>query len=76
MEKETKLSPFPFEGVMSEIEKLQGNRAAIVILEAPNGSTTYLRHNISEEGVANLLRSAYQQRDVVHTEENKADLNH
>jgi len=60
MKENNKPSPYPYEQIMSSISDFQGKRAAIVILENEDGSTTYLRHNISEEDVVSLLKSSYQ----------------
>lgn len=50
---------FPYSKVMAAISELQGERAAIVILQNENGSTTYLRHKISEEDATAILKQTY-----------------
>lgn len=56
---EPTLSPFPYEEIMSAVERVQGDLSAIIILQTPDGGTTYLRHNISKEETAELLREAF-----------------
>jgi len=56
---EPTVSPFPYVEIMDAVSRVQGERAAVVILEAPEGGTTYLRHNISEEDTVAMLKSAY-----------------
>lgn len=67
-------SHYPFEKVMEAIAELQGEKSAIVILQADNGGTSYLRYKISEEDTVNLLKSAYSERNVVNLEENPAEM--
>lgn len=54
-------SPIPYEEIMKAISNLQRDRVAIVILQNPDDTTTYLRHNISKEDMVELLMSAYPQ---------------
>ena len=51
-------SPIPYEKIMeaiSDLQGLQGDRMAIVILQNHDNTTTYLRHNISKEDMVELL---------------------
>lgn len=57
-----KPSPFQFADLMEEIDRVQGTRAAIVILENPDGTTIYLRHNIDQENMVNLLKQSYGEK--------------
>ena len=68
------VSPFPYEEIMEAVSRVQGSRVAIVILEAPDGGTTYLRHNISEKDTVEVLKQAYDQRNIVGMHENPAEM--
>ena len=63
--KKSELIPsiYPYEPIMEAIEKFQKGRSAILILENPDGSTTYLRHNISKEDTIRLLNEAHRHQD-------------
>jgi hypothetical protein len=52
-------SIYQHQEIMDAVTKTQGDLAAIVILQQPDGSTTYLRHNITGEQVASMMRQAY-----------------
>lgn len=67
---EPQLSPFPYEEIMVAIERIQGDLSAIVILQTPDGGTTYLRHKISKGETAALLREAYSSLPPQEEKEN------
>lgn len=52
-------SLYQYQDIMDAVTKTQGDLAAVVILQQPDGSTTYLRHNISEESFVKMVRQAY-----------------
>ena len=71
-----RISIYPYQKILEEIEKIQGKKSAVIILENNDGSTTYVRYNISEEAVIEMLSNAYSQRNIVDTYEDKNDINH
>lgn len=56
-------SVYYYESLMEAVEKFQGQRSAIIILENPDGTTTYLRYKISEEDTVRLLNEAFSHQD-------------
>ncbi len=45
--KKEELSIFPFIGVLSEVEKIQGNRPALIVLYTGPEDITILKHNLN-----------------------------
>ena len=52
-------SPYQYEEIMEAVKRVQNDLPAIVILAKDDGGTTYLRHNITGEDVAKMMRQAY-----------------
>ncbi len=57
--KESQVSPVFYQEIIEVVEKHQGNKSAIIILQNSDNTTTYLRYGISKKDMIEMLRNAY-----------------
>lgn len=55
-----KPSPYQHQEIQEAVAKAQQDLSAVIILQNKDNSTTYLRYNISEEDMIEMLKNAYK----------------